>query len=73
MKELFAIAAVTLLALTLSAPTRAEDQGVPAASNVPGAQTPSIRTGALLSPSKRRMLPACRLQAVTDWAWAPSR
>jgi enterochelin esterase-like enzyme len=44
MKELFAIAAVTLLALTLSAPTRAEDQGVPAASNVPGAQTPSIHS-----------------------------
>ena len=42
MKELFAIAAITMLALTLSAPTRAENQGVPASSNVPGTQTPSI-------------------------------
>jgi enterochelin esterase-like enzyme len=43
-KELLAIAAVALLALTLFAPTRAVDQGVPATSNVPGAQTPSIHS-----------------------------
>jgi enterochelin esterase-like enzyme len=39
-----AIAAMTLLALRLPAPTRAEDQATPAASNVPGAQTPSIHS-----------------------------
>ncbi|MEO7209245.1 MAG: alpha/beta hydrolase-fold protein [Steroidobacteraceae bacterium] len=42
MKNLFAIAAIVTLAPGLSAPTWAEDQGVPAASNVPGAQNPSI-------------------------------
>jgi enterochelin esterase-like enzyme len=42
--DLFAIAAVTLFALTLSAPIRAEDPSVPATSNVPGAQTPSIHS-----------------------------
>lgn len=43
-KDLLAIAAITMLMLELSAPSRAEDQGVPAASNVPGAQTPSIHS-----------------------------
>jgi enterochelin esterase family protein len=43
-KYLFASVAMTLLALRLSAPIRAEDQGVPAASNVPGAQTPRIHS-----------------------------
>lgn len=42
MRRLIAIAAATVLALTISAPAKSEDQGVPAASNVPGAQIPSI-------------------------------
>src|SRR5258708_21523466 len=43
MKDLFAGAAIVLLALGHSAlPARAEDQSTPAASNVPGAQSPSI-------------------------------
>jgi enterochelin esterase-like enzyme len=43
MKGLFASAAIASLALGQSAPSaRAEDQSSPAASNVPGAQTPSI-------------------------------
>ena len=61
MKYPFAIAALGLLALGFLASTRAEEQGVPAASNVPGAQTPSIHpTGALLFRSKHRMPPVCR-------------
>jgi enterochelin esterase-like enzyme len=44
MKDLFAIAPIALLALGLSAAGRAEDEAVPAASNVPGAQTPSIHS-----------------------------
>jgi hypothetical protein len=48
-KELLAIAAVALLALTLFAPTRAADRGVPATSNVPGAQTPSGSSFPLVS------------------------
>jgi enterochelin esterase-like enzyme len=40
----FAIAVIAILALSLSAATRAEDQAVPAASNVPGALTPSIHS-----------------------------
>jgi enterochelin esterase-like enzyme len=44
MKDLFAIAPIALLALGLSTPARAEDEAVPAASNVPGAQTPSIHS-----------------------------
>jgi len=43
-KTLFATAAIALLALSLSASAGAEDQAVPATSNVPGAQTPSIRS-----------------------------
>jgi hypothetical protein len=43
-KEHFAIAAATLLALVLSSPARTEDQAVPATSNVPGTQTPSIHS-----------------------------
>jgi enterochelin esterase-like enzyme len=42
--DFFAIAAVALFTLTESAPLRAEDAGVPAASNVPGAPTPSIHS-----------------------------
>src|SRR5258708_22208388 len=43
MKDLFAGAAIVLLALGQSAlPERAADQSTPAASNVPGAQSPSI-------------------------------
>ena len=42
MKHLVAIAAIISLAPGFSTPTRAEDQGSPAASNVPGATTPSI-------------------------------
>jgi hypothetical protein len=38
----FAIAALGLLVLGFLASTRAEDQAVPAATNVPGAQTPNI-------------------------------
>jgi enterochelin esterase-like enzyme len=38
------IAVIAVLALSLSASTRAEDQAVPAATNVPGAQTPSIHS-----------------------------
>ena len=44
MKARFAIAAALLLAMALSAPTRSEDQGMPASSNVPGAQTPRIHS-----------------------------
>ena len=40
----FAIAVLGVLALGFRASTRAEDQGVPAATNVPGAQTPSIHS-----------------------------
>jgi hypothetical protein len=40
----FAIAALGLLALGFRASTRAEDQSVPAATNVPGAQTPNIHS-----------------------------
>jgi enterochelin esterase-like enzyme len=41
-KQLFTMAAIALFALRLSAPTRAADQAVAAASNVPGAQIPAI-------------------------------
>ncbi|HEY2464904.1 MAG TPA: alpha/beta hydrolase-fold protein [Steroidobacteraceae bacterium] len=44
MKDFFAIAAVALLALGVSIAARAEEPAVPAASNVPGAQTPSIHS-----------------------------
>jgi enterochelin esterase-like enzyme len=44
MRHLFAIAPLALLALGLSRPAPAEDEAVPAASNVPGAQTPSIHS-----------------------------
>jgi enterochelin esterase-like enzyme len=44
MKDLFAIAPIALLALGLSTAAGAEDEAVPAASNVPGAQTPSIHS-----------------------------
>jgi enterochelin esterase-like enzyme len=43
-KTLFAIAATAAAALGLSASTRADDQAVRAATNVPGAQTPSIHS-----------------------------
>jgi enterochelin esterase-like enzyme len=43
-KTLLAIAAATLLALGSSASAPADDQAAPAASNVPGAQTPSIHS-----------------------------
>jgi len=43
-KTLFTIAAMAVLPLGLSAVTRADDQAVPAASNVPGAQTPNIHS-----------------------------
>jgi enterochelin esterase-like enzyme len=43
-KTLFTIAAMAVLPLGLSALTRADDQAVPAASNVPGALTPSIHS-----------------------------
>jgi len=43
-KTLFTIAALTVLSLGLSALTRADDQGVPAVSNVPGARIPSIHS-----------------------------
>jgi enterochelin esterase-like enzyme len=43
-KDFFAIAAVALLALGVSIAARAEEPAVPAASNVPGAQTPSIHS-----------------------------
>src|SRR6202040_3587552 len=42
MKALFASAAIASLALGQSESARAEDQSSPAASNVPGARTPSI-------------------------------
>jgi enterochelin esterase-like enzyme len=49
MKGLFAIAPIALLAVAFSTaahvePARATDEAVPAASNVPGAQTPSIHS-----------------------------
>ncbi len=44
MKQLIVITAIGMLALQLSAPTRAADSGVPATSNVPGAQTPRIHS-----------------------------
>ena len=44
MKTLFTIAAMAVLPLGLSALTRADDQAVPAASNVPGAPTPGIHS-----------------------------
>lgn len=44
MKYLFSGAAMTLLALGLSPAICAEDQGVPAATDVPGAQTPRIHS-----------------------------
>lgn len=44
MKYPFTIAAMALLALRLSESTRAEEQPVAAASNVPGAQTPSMHS-----------------------------
>jgi enterochelin esterase-like enzyme len=44
MKYSFAMAVMALLSLGLSASTRAEEQPVPAASNVPGALTPSIHS-----------------------------
>jgi hypothetical protein len=40
----FAIAALGLLVLGFLASTRAEDQAMPAATNVPGAQTPNIHS-----------------------------
>jgi enterochelin esterase-like enzyme len=43
-KDLLTIAAIALLALGLSAPACAEDETMPAASNVPGAQTPGIHS-----------------------------
>ena len=42
-KHLLAIPAVTFLVLGVVAPARAEDQGVAAASNVPGATTPRVQ------------------------------
>lgn len=42
MRQLLAITAIGILALELSAPARAGDPGVPAESNVPGAQSPRI-------------------------------
>ncbi len=42
MKYYSAVAALGFFALGLSASGRAEEQPVPAASNVPGAQSPSI-------------------------------
>src|ERR1700729_3622315 len=44
MRDLFAVAAIGLLVLRLSAPARADELAVPAASNVPGAQSPSIHS-----------------------------
>jgi enterochelin esterase-like enzyme len=44
MRDLFAAAAIALLFHGLSTPARAEELAVPAASNVPGAQTPSIHS-----------------------------
>jgi enterochelin esterase-like enzyme len=43
-KNLLVIAAIGLLAVGESTPARAEEQAMPAASNVPGAQAPSIHS-----------------------------
>jgi enterochelin esterase-like enzyme len=43
-KDLFAIAAICVLLFGYSAPAEAETESVPASSNVPGAQTPSIHS-----------------------------
>jgi enterochelin esterase-like enzyme len=43
-KDLFAIATMGLLAIAQSMPARAEEHPLPAASNVPGAQTPGIHS-----------------------------
>jgi enterochelin esterase-like enzyme len=44
MRDFFAAAAIASLVLGLPTPARAEELAVPAASNVPGAQTPSIHS-----------------------------
>jgi enterochelin esterase-like enzyme len=44
MRDLFAVAAIALLVLGLSTPARADELAVPAVSNVPGAQSPSIHS-----------------------------
>ena len=66
MRFVFQVAAMTL-ALGLSALAGAEDAGTPAATNVPGAQTPRIHSDRRITFTlKAPDASSCSLRAATD-------